>query len=835
MKDRMKKLMRVLGIALALAIVTEAAGHALPAAAAASDSAGQTAGTSAGKNAEKGADAAASSGSAERSRAIRKENPQVRKEETVYAMTAADGSVDHIVVSDHLENPEGLPTIEDRSALADIENVKGDETFSQNDDRLTWNAEGNDIYYQGTSDASLPVSVKVTYRLDGREIAPEELAGKSGRVTIRFDYTNNLSAQVAIGTACEKMNVPFAAMTGVILDNQTFRNIEVTNGRAVDDGMRTIVVGAALPGMRENLERAKAAVSAEELADRLDDAELPEIPDYIEISADAENFSLETTLTVVTGDLFGKADPGKLRDQLGGAEDVLDQLTDAMDQLTEGSQALADGLKTLDEKSGELADGVQALADGAGQVADGALQINSGAGQLLAGAETLKSGLETLDQNSASLNGGAEQVFESLLAMAETQLQGAGLSVPHLTISNYSQALSGVIASLDPDAVYSQAEQAVTAAVEQNRPRIESAVTSAVEEAVRQQVTAAVEQNVRTQVTAAAEIPVREGVTAAVRGQVEAAVTEQVRETVRAQVIQQAAGMDAASYDAAAEQGLVDQQTQDAVRAAVEAQMASDAVAQMIAEKTEEQMASGEVQQTIDTNTQAQMCSGEITSQIDAAVEEQMKTDAVRQTIDVNTQEQMKTDAVRQQIADNTEAQVKKAISDQMQSTEVQAKLAAASEGAKTVISLKTSLDSYDAFYLGVRAYTEGVAQASAGAGTLKDGIGALKSGTQALSDGSASLRGGLLTIQENMPALTEGIEKLRDGSEELAEGIAKLDEEGIRKLETFYDTDVKGLLDRMEALSVLAKSYDNYSGLADGMSGSVRFIYRSAAIGENS
>ena len=57
---------------------------------------------------------------------------------------------------------------------------------------------GTSITYEGKSDAALPVTTRVTYYLDGQEIAPGSLAARSGRVRIRFDYTNHTRETVTV-------------------------------------------------------------------------------------------------------------------------------------------------------------------------------------------------------------------------------------------------------------------------------------------------------------------------------------------------------------------------------------------------------------------------------------------------------------------------------------------------------------------------------------------------------------------------------------------------------------------------------------------------------------
>ena len=121
--------------------------------------------------------------------------------------------------------------------MKNIENVKGDETFSVNSDgSITWNAQGNDIYYQGESDKELPVSVKITYSLDGQEIAPEELAGKSGKVQMRIDYSNHSVQEMEVNGEVRQIYTPFMMTTGVILPTEKFTNVTVENGKVISDG-----------------------------------------------------------------------------------------------------------------------------------------------------------------------------------------------------------------------------------------------------------------------------------------------------------------------------------------------------------------------------------------------------------------------------------------------------------------------------------------------------------------------------------------------------------------------------------------------------------------------
>lgn len=682
------------------------------------------------------------------------------KDETVYVIAGADGAVEKIIVSDWIKNLLQSDTLNDESELLNVENVKGEESYRMDGDNMrVWDAQGNDIYYRGDIQKELPVDLTVSYTLDGAQISPDELAGQSGHVVIRFDYQNNQFETVEIDGKDEKIYVPFAMLTGVLLDTDRFSNVEVSNGKLINDGEHTAVIGLAFPGLQRNL-----AVSRETL----------NLPDYVEISADVTDFTMANTLTVAANSLFSQLDTTKLSSG-DSLSESLGKLTDALTQLTDGSSELYDGLCTLLEKSDTLVSGIDQLATGAESLKAGAGSVNDGAAQLQQGVAALSSGLDTLRANNDSLNGGAREVFNSLLSTANAQIAAADLSVPALTIDNYADALNSAITSLDENAVYQAALSQVTAAVEANRATIQEKVTAAVKEQVTAQVTAAVQEQVTAQVTAA------------------------VREAVAAQVIPVATNgaMTKETYDAAVAAGAIDAETQTAIEAAIDAQMATDEVVQTIAQNTAAQMQSEAVQQTIATNVAAQM----------------------------------QTQTVKDTIAANVEAQVQKAISENMASDAVQSQLQAASEGAKSLISLKASLDSYNAFYLGLRSYTAGVADAAAGANELKNGANSLKTGTAQLQQGAGTLYSGILQVKNGTPALVSGITQLRDGAMTLRDGLKEFQEQGMQKLLDAFGDNLGGLSARLCATVEVSRHYQSFAGLSENMEGEVKFIYRTDAI----
>lgn len=478
----------------------------------------------------------------------------LRRDETVYVIANTDGSVRQIIVSDWIQNGLAAAQVEERSELSQVEAVKGSATYTLGQDNArVWDAQGQDLYYQGSIEKALPVDMTVTYQMDGQTVTPGQIAGKSGHVTIRFDYENRQYEMVEIDGTEEKIYVPFAILTGLLLDSDRFTNVTVSNGKLFCDGSHTAVVGVAFPGLQEDLAMEK---------DRLD------IPDYVEIQADVKDFSLATAVTVASSDLFDQRNDETLeRLELGELADGVDRMSDAMDQLMDGSSQLYDGLCTLLDSSQQLIDGVDRLCQG----------------------------LDELTAHNSQLNGGAKQVFQSLITAANSQLQASGLTVPELTVDNYSQVLESLLQQLDGASAYAESEA---------RKKIEAAVA-----AQQEQVSAAVEQAVEQQVAA----------------QVEQAVEQQVWQQVLS-----AAGLTEEAYDAGTAAGAIPQKQQEQLQAALKAQMASETIKGLISQTKAAKMESDEIRALIGQKTEQTMAelveenlqSEEIQSQIRSAAEQ---------------------------------------------------------------------------------------------------------------------------------------------------------------------------------------------------------------------
>ena len=340
---------------------------------------------------------------------------EVYKDESVYVKADTSGNVNSTTVTEWLKNP-GKGTFADTSELKDIKNIKGEEVFQESGSGLlTWEADGKDIYYQGTTEKEMPVEVKISYKLDGKEIEPEDLQGKDGKVEITFDYENNSKQLADVNGEQEEMYTPFTMVTALMLPTDEYQNVTIDHGKIISDADKNIVVGIAFPGLEENL--------------KLEGTDF-EIPDSVTITANVENASVGPTITVASSEILDQFDFSDVKD-FDGLEDSVEELENAADQLVDGSrdasdgsralsdgsgtlvdgtEALADGIYTLNEKSGSLIGGVSALANGVSAYTDGVGTLAQGSQELKAGADALKAGAAGAQEGIKAAKAGTDQL-----------------------------------------------------------------------------------------------------------------------------------------------------------------------------------------------------------------------------------------------------------------------------------------------------------------------------------------------------------------------------------------------------------------------------------------
>lgn len=757
------------------------------------------------------------------------------KDESVYLISDANGNVNKTIVVDHLKNKDKKDTLEDASNLSDIENVKGKEKFTQSGDKLTWQAGGKDIYYQGTATEEPPVTQKVTYYLDGKEISPEDLAGKSGKVKIRFDYTNTTSYTETVNGEKQTVSVPFAAITGLVLGDG-FENIEVTNGKAEVSDSSSVVLGYALPGLKDSL--------------GIKDGDLDgdvNIPEYMEMTADVENFSMPAAMTFVVNasDYVSTdgIDTSDLDDMINDLKDASTQLQDGSKTLAEGTDTLADGLSTLQSKLGTFASGVGTLQSGlktytdgvstlsgglntlgnsTGALVSGADKLNSGAGQLASGSATLKDGLKTYTDGASQLNTGLNQLNDNTGSLA------TGVT----SLNDGAKTLSDGINAANKGAA------GVSAGAAQLKTSIDTAKTGA-------------------DSLAAGAKQVDEGV-----GQLTQSLSD-MPETIKTNINKTLEPLNELNVGTLFKTlGYIDTDkiTADNVSAAADAAVNNardiiDALTNM-----QNQNPSATYNQILVGLSQGKgavsVYSAVNQSITDSASTVQALKDGSAKVSDGASS----LDAGLGQLSDGA-SELSSGASDLAKgttqlatgATELQTgtqsladKLPELTKGITSLVNGSNELvKNNDTLNAGATALNAGASQLSAGTQSLMNSVPTLTSGIKQLVDGSntlvannaqlnsgaSQLADGTNQIVSGVDQLTTGSKTLSEGAHTLADGMVQFNEEGINKILDAYNGDLKPFTDKLQAVIDAGEEYQTYSAIADGQTGSVKFIYKLASI----
>ncbi len=338
------------------------------------------------------------------------------KDETVYCKMDSKGEKYQTIVSTHIENNGELELIKDMSDLVNIENTNGDEEFTQEGNSLIWKAEKKDIYYQGESQKDLPIACSVRYELDGKEVKAEEILGKTGHVKITIQYTNKEEHMVDINGTQQKMYTPFIVVAGTILQNDKNKNIEISNGKVINDGSKAMVMGIALPGLQESLH-----VKNEEI----------EIPNNIEISMDTTDFELGNIITFVTPKVLEEKDLS-IFNELNELYGQVNTLQSASKQIQQGSQTLANGTNQLASGTKDLKEGSNVAYNGAKQIKE---EVTKATNQLVNDKS------EALNQNTLNAIGGEAKQAATLSDKQKAQIGSQAETVAMQTIQNQKKAI----------------------------------------------------------------------------------------------------------------------------------------------------------------------------------------------------------------------------------------------------------------------------------------------------------------------------------------------------------------------------------------------------------
>lgn len=387
------------------------------------------------------------------------ETPQ--KNETVHISADATGTAEEISVEVTLGKTDESGLILDQSSLSDIVNKRGDELCAFEDileepgmRRVYWQNAGEDITYEGTADMEPPVEVRVSYYLDGRRIAPEKLAGKSGRVRIRFDYKNQASEKVTVDGTPYRVQVPFAVISMVTLSNEHFSDVTIENGRLIPMGEQMLLAGYAFPGLKSSLQL-KDMEAAKDI----------EIPDYVEISAEVTDFSLDYTAHIITNGLLADADLEKL-DDAKKLSDGIDDLMDASDRLVAGMRELSDGSAVFGQYLEEYTAGASDLYAGMHTLSEGTNKLNTSVREA---ADALSDELDTWDKSLSLIR---EKLPDASLEDVQ-KFAGQAASVQESVQSAYRTLSAIDWDAADEDVLRKMAQEQAASAISQAIDRVE--------------------------------------------------------------------------------------------------------------------------------------------------------------------------------------------------------------------------------------------------------------------------------------------------------------------------------------------------------------------------
>lgn len=772
-------------------------------------------------------------------------NTDADKDETVYVIADAKGKGTKTIVDEWLKNPDKKNTLDDVSSLTDIENVKGDETFEQNGDKVTWEANGNPIYYQGTTNQEAPVGVNVKYYMDDKEVEPDDIAGKSGKVKIRFEYTNTAKSG--------DVYTPFVMATGLVLDGSNFSNVSVSNGKVVSDGDKFIVVGMGMPGLNESLD-----------IDGLDTT----FPDYFEITADTSDFELDMSVTVASANFLG-TDSDKELD----IDDAIDEVDDLSGQYSSGMDALVEG--------------IQEYTDGVGQVKDGAHQLDSGAASLQSGAKTLSTsvtdklvpGVDQVASGAGQVSNGVSQVSDgaATLSSGASQLQ-KGVATAKTQVDTFKDSVDGQQSSIQQlVAGAAQLDEGVNGNSAKNIPSIDEKLLGSIpanyesmDAATQQQAGSAVAATVNAYMQSADEqAKIGSAVTAGIgsKEQVASDVGGAIKTDIMAKVaaIQNAAAEAKAtgtySTPAAVSTGTTAVMTD--IAAELEAKGVDPTIIAAINSDGNFQSKIGTELGTVyataasDTLTSLQTQLGDptvfastnetVTAKIQAASNSaatQAATDAanvaavkatnltltsVRSGVTASaTNGDLKTlkdgaaalDAGVQALPNgftsisNGLGQVSNALGEGDSTTTIGGGAKAVADGAATLSSSVTNQ-----LLPGAQSLASGTGTLQVGMITLKTGANSLSSGAGQLKSGTAELKSGVDTLDSNSAALNDGAAELQDATQQI---LDKLDS---------AESDATKLVDNINEMKSAASAYQSFGGMNSDMKGNVKFVIKTAAV----
>ena len=812
---------------------------------------------------------------------------EVEKSESVYTVLNADGSVKTITVSDTLHSNSGFNNYKDTSDLKDVENLKSNDEVNSTSGGYIWNTSDTDIYYQGTSTKELPLTVKITYTLDGKEISSDDLVGQSGHLVIKVNVTNSSKQTYTANNKTYNLVTPFVTGLVCMMDDDTFTNVKVNSGTVTSDSSHSVIASVMVPGLKTGLKQ----VLDTDLMHKLEDY----LIDEITIEADVTDYESPTLM------MAAATSTDQLKDEFDDIDDF-SSIFDKLDELKEATQELIDGTSSLYDGAVKLNDGVATLKDGANSLSSGATSLYDGADKLASGATTLRDGLNTLSSNSSEIRGGMNTLAETVLETANDELEEAGF--PEVTWDDIEKCRTGKAGECVFDK-YSQVQ-----VTDEQRAAAKATIKSTIEEKGGQTISDAnlnaliylAAQNVDSslsfedKITAASE----ELLTAQELSKSDAyknavayvgaltstttpfdftnsehpinVVLAGIREqnslnpsdddlkvayaTILSSIIKAVKSSASTDIDDATAGLILAYACNNVVDAEVlGTKNIGNAIQKVLVDKVEytcddpyNDTVVSRVVKTAYTATVMgtgldkiyENCIGQL---VNALVEKgQDKTTAQSSAVTIFAYAVAKHDGTydrakytptlyfNEYASDLTTMQeANTAITDANDPNNEKAQNTITSALTSVVQStIKDEMSSVKEQLVGLKKLRDGVTEYTNGVDKAYSGSKDLVNGLGTLVSGTKQLREGIDTLNSGVATLKDGSQTLADGAKTLKEGMQKYNDEAISKLtESTRITSLQEASNLLTAMSESEDNYNNYSGISDGTEGSIKFVFK--------
>ena len=753
------------------------------------------------------------------------ENP-TEKTETVYSVLNSDGSISDTIVSSWLHDEDGINNIKETLNLTDVKNIKSNEKPSKDGNTYTWNAKGNDVYYEGTGTKQLPVSVKLRYELDGQEMSAKDMEGKSGHLKLTISFTNNYSEVKNINGKSIVIHPSYLAGGMLNMSTGNFTNVKCESGKIVNDGTNEMLAFANIPGLNETLRSAGLDKVNNQLG----------ISDDVTVEADVNNFDLGSIMVGMTNEIDLASELGEIG-SVSELTDGIDQLIEADDQLIDGSKQLYDGTTQLKEQAAPLtgsSDQVRQLSSGAIQLNDGVKALQTGLTAYTNGVSALDAGVDQLysiPQNTqliqqhvnTNLVGGLEDLTANLNAIKiginqkmetpDMEKLGKQLDSALAVINELDTILQrdyGIINQMDT------ALQSVQSIID-NLPVLQKELETAETEVMQaqQKNMEAYDANEKTIAKAQGNLgEAKRQLKTSIQSSVDALNTAKSALVASAVTTQQDENGNTVTV-----QGNVDTSAIDEQIAALNAQMASiDNIENVgdLTSFTDMTDSFKKLNTTLkDLNDSAETVSETVSKSKDAIKQLQKDVNSSKEYIG-------KLQAAMNELDFESLSSAKEEINGYMDGL-----IEGSNELTKGAKALNGNLKTL------AEASKGGIDKTKAGTTQLTSNNATLNGGASALSDATGTLAGQSGTFNEmadGLDTLGEAFETLNSGAKQLYEGNEQFKSEGLDQLKEKVDLGVgelETLQSVMNEIKAMNKEYASYSGAPEGATVTSRYVFR--------